>query len=199
MLAGLFSISSHADTGAARSDTRNIKSQLTIYVDAPVAQTGGTVLVVAKPVSKQEWDKLPAVPAQRLASGNAADITPGSKLFETVIASKVSIVEFVYPEGGSFGFNLVAANRSAPALSTKRILVGSGYYTDRKTGERVDWKDVSAIHIQGPEVDEQFSRRVRVSSGEIMNTYPPVTRQPGVTVHAPTDAQLDASLVKEPG
>ena len=174
--------------------------QLMIHVDAPVLHTGGTVLVVANPVTKQAWDQLSTQrPSQ--AGQTAIDLKPGDEQFDVTISSKVSIIEFVYPERGSFHFKLRAsgdAAAAAEALRTKRILAGGGYYTDKATGQKIEWKDVSVIHIIGPEADEGFSRLVRASSSEIMNAGPAKTQQPGITVYAPSAAQLEKALIKEP-
>lgn len=174
-------------------------AQLIIHVDAPVLYTGGTVLVVANPISKEAWAQLPSQPPSKTAQ-TATKLAPGDKLFDAAISSKVSIIEFVYPEGGTFDFKLRATGDQAVAgaLRTKRILVGSGYYTDKVTGQKIEWKDVSVIHIDGPEADERFSRLVRASSSEIMNTGPAKTQQAGVTVYAPSAAQLEKALIKEP-
>lgn len=174
-------------------------AQLIIHVDAPVLHTGGTVLVVANPISKEAWAQLPSQPPSNTAQ-TATKLAPGDKLFDAAISSKVSIIEFVYPEGGTFDFKLRATGDQAVAgaLRTKRILVGSGYYTDKVTGQKIEWKDVSVIHIDGPEADERFSRLVRASSSEIMNTGPAKTQQAGVTVYAPSAAQLEKALIKEP-
>ena len=174
-------------------------AQLIIHIDAPVLHTGGTVLVVANPISKEAWAQLPSQPPSNTAQ-TATKLAPGDKLFDAAISSKVSIIEFVYPEGGTFDFKLRATGDQAVAgaLRTKRILVGSGYYTDKVTGQEIEWKDVSVIHIDGPEADERFSRLVRASSSEIMNTGPAKTQQAGVTVYAPSAAQLEKALIKEP-
>jgi len=174
-------------------------AQLIIHIDAPVLHTGGTVLVVANPISKEAWARLPSQPPSKTAQ-TATKLAPGDKLFDAAISSKVSIIEFVYPEGGTFDFKLRATGDQAVAgaLRTKRILVGSGYYTDKVTGQKIEWKDVSVIHIDGPEADERFSRLVRASSSEIMNTGPAKTQQAGVTVYAPSAAQLEKALIKEP-
>jgi len=180
-------------------------AQLIIHIDAPVLHTGGTVLVVANPISKEAWAQLPSQPPSKTAqtaqtAQTATKLAPGDKLFDAAISSKVSIIEFVYPEGGTFDFKLRATGDQAVAgaLRTKRILVGSGYYTDKVTGQEIEWKDVSVIHIDGPEADERFSRLVRASSSEIMNTGPAKTQQAGVTVYAPSAAQLEKALIKEP-
>jgi hypothetical protein len=126
-------------------------------------------------------------------------IGDADKLLEVRVSSKVSVVEFDYPADGTYGFNLVPGDNTRPsALRTKRILVGSGYYTDQKTGTRVDWGEVSTIHIYGPDVDESFSRSVRISSNEIMNIGAAKIAGEGFVVHRLSDSQIDRAVIKEP-
>jgi hypothetical protein len=134
------------------------KAQLTIYIDRPLLETGGTVIVVSTPVGPDLWSAQPKSLNMDTWKHNPKrlELEENDRLFEVHVSEKVSIVEFVYPQGGSFGFNLVAApgGNSTELLRSKRILVGSGYYINRETGEKQIWDDVSTIHILGPEVSE---------------------------------------------
>jgi hypothetical protein len=178
-----------------------VKTHITIIVDDPVLQTGGTVLVVPLKVSQDVWQKLRNRPEKSMLQDNqkAREIRDEDKLLEVMISSKVSVVEFDYPADGTYGFNLVSGDNSKQsALRTKRVLVGSGYYTDQKTGTRVDWEEVSTIHIFGPDVDESFSRSVRSSSNEIMNSDADKVVGEGFVVHQLSDEQIDRAVIKEP-
>lgn len=177
------------------------KTHITIIVDDPVLRTGGTVLVVPHKVSQDVWHKLRYRPEKSMLPDNsmAQEIRDEDKLLEVVVSSKVSVVEFNYPADGTYGFNLVSGDDSIQsALRAKRVLVGSGYYTDQKTGTRVDWDEVSTIHIFGPDVDESFSRSVRISSNEIMSSGADKVAGEGFVVHRLNAEQIDRSMIKEP-
>ncbi len=184
-----------------------MKAQLTVYVAPPLLDTGGTVIVVANSIPLEQWNKL--------AEGNnparddpnnekKSTIQSGDKLFGAVASTKVSIIVFVYPENGTYGFNLVGLNQSDDPdkrnkpLQTKRILVGDGGYVDWSTGQEFTWEDVSTIHVLGPKSSEEDSRGASVSEAAIMNLHPPKTIYEGATLYAPTDEQLDKALVKIP-
>lgn len=184
------------------SEEPKMKAQLTIYVAPPLIETGGTVIVVANPIPLEKW--------QNLADGeNAADadpanekrkeLKPGDRLFGVTASTKVSIIEFVYPEGGTFGFNFTAMeepHKRGPPLRTKEILIGDGGYTNWKTGEDVTWDYVSVIHVLGPTVSEGNSRGVDVYSSEIMNLQPQKTVYEGAVLYSPTDEQVDKAVIE---
>jgi len=202
ILAVALPVFSETSGAAANAEViKPVKTQVTIIVDNALLQTGGTVLVVPQKVSRDVWDRLPKRPENSLLRNNPKSrvIEDGDKLLEVTVSSKVSVVEFDYPADGTYGFNLVPADNTRPsALRTKRIFVGSGYYTDQKTGRRVDWGEVSTIHIYGPDVDESFSRSVRISSNEIMNIGAAKIAGEGFVVHRLSDSQIDRSVIKEP-
>jgi hypothetical protein len=188
-------------------EDKNMRSQLTIYVAPPLLEKGGTVIVVSNPVPLSEWHNLPEGdnPARDDPQNEKKkDLGQGDRLFGAVVSTKVSIVEFVYPEGGTFGFNLVplrakdGSGATGPALMTKRVLVGGGGYRDWKAGKNYFWESVSTIYVAGPEATEGDSRSASVAEAEIMNLPPPKTTYEGVTVSAPTDEQLNQVIVKVP-
>jgi hypothetical protein len=202
ILAVAFPIFSETSGAAANVEViKPVKTHVTIIVDNAVLQTGGTVLVVPQKVSRNVWDRLPKRQENSLLRNNPKSrvIGDADKLLEVRVSSKVSVVEFDYPADGTYGFNLVPGDNTRPsALRTKRILVGSGYYTDQKTGTRVDWGEVSTIHIYGPDVDESFSRSVRISSHEIMNIGAAKIAGEGFVVHRLSDRQIGRAVIKEP-
>ncbi|MGP4693132.1 hypothetical protein [Agrobacterium cavarae] len=202
ILAGALTCFFETHVAAANIEViKPVKTHITIIVDDPVLRTGGTVLVVPKKVSPDVWRKLRNRPEKSMLQDNpkAREIRHEDKLLEVRVSSKVSVVEFDYPADGTYGFNLVSGdNARQSALRTKRVLVGSGYYTDQKTGARVDWDEVSTIHIFGPDVDESFSRSVRISSNEIMNSGADKIAGEGFVVHRLSDEQIDRAVIKEP-
>lgn len=202
ILAGALTPSFETHVAAANiEEIKPVKTHITIIVEDPVLRTGGTVLVVPHEVSQDVWHKLRNRPEKSMLQDNpkALEIRGEDKLLEVRVSSKVSVVEFDYPADGTYGFNLVAGDNSGQsALRAKRVLVGSGYYTDQKTGTRVDWDEVSTIHIFGSDVDERFSRSARISSNEIMNSGADKIAGEGFIVHRLNDEQIDRVVIKEP-
>jgi hypothetical protein len=195
------------DASNGNEKQRPMKAQLTIYVAPPLLVTGGTVIVVSNPVSPDEWLNLAegSNPAKDDPNnGKKKDMFPGDKLFGAIVSTKANIVEFVYPEGGDYGFNLVAAegpydpDKRMPSLQTKQILVGDGGYTDWSTGKNVIWKNVATIHIIGPESSEDSSRGLTFSTSNIMNLHPQKTVYEGAVRYTPTDEELAKSLIEAP-
>jgi hypothetical protein len=162
---------------------------------------GGTVIVVANPIPLQAWKILPKgenAADTDLQNAKSKDLKPDDKLFGVVASTKVSIIEFVYPEGGTFGFNLVAMDepgKEKTLLKTRQILVGDGGYTIWSTGENVPWDYVSTVHVYGPAVSEGDSRGARVYSSEIMNLRPQKTVYEGAVLYSPTNGQVDEAVV----
>ncbi|MCF1454336.1 hypothetical protein ACQZ61_07740 [Agrobacterium vitis] len=195
------------DSAAENQQGKQMRSQLTIYVAPPLLEKGGTVIVVSNSVPLDKWRDLPQGdnPARDDPQNDKKkEIGPGDRLFGAVASTKVSIIEFVYPEGGTFGFNLVplrkatGSDATSPALMTKRVMVGGGGYRDWKTGKEYLWESVSTIYVAGPEASEGDSRSASVAEAEIMNLPPPKTTYEGVTVSAPTDEQLKQVIIKVP-
>lgn len=179
-----------------------MKAQLTIYVAPPLLDQGGTIIVVANEIPLEQWKTLPAGENPAMADGaneKRNSLKAGDRLFGVVASTKVSIVEFVYPEGGTFGFNLMSTQTASGAhpLQTKEILIGDGPgYKDWETGQDVVWDDyVSTIHVLGPSASEGDSRVVRADSGRIMEQRPLRTKFEGATLSSPTDQQIDDAVV----
>lgn len=176
-------------------------SHVTIHVDRPLLEGGGTVLVVALPVDLHRWNALPPTPESKswLDNPKRSELGAGDRLFEARITEKVSIIEFVYPRGGTFGFNLIPAGGQGQesTLKTRQLLAGSGYYTDRKTGEKRVWDNVSTIHIYGPDADEAYSRAVRMASGDIMNAQTQRQEGVGTIVYTVSAETLEKVVVTE--
>ncbi|MCE6073980.1 hypothetical protein GOZ89_17850 [Agrobacterium vitis] len=193
------------DSAAENQQGKQMRSQLTIYVAPPLLEKGGTVIVVSNSVPLDKWRDLPQGdnPARDDPQNDKKkEIGPGDRLFGAVASTKVSIIEFVYPEGGTFGFNLVPLRKATgddavgPALMTKRVLVGDGGYKDWETGKEYLWESVSTIYVAGPEASEGDSRGASFAESKIMNLHPHKTSYEGTTVYAPTDEQLDQVLPK---
>ena len=163
------------------------------------------MIVVSNSMPLDQWRDLPQGrnPARDDPHNEKKkDIRQGDRLFGAVASEKVSIIEFVYPEGGTFGFNLVPlpqpddSNAPAPALMTKRVLVGDGGYRYWQTGKEYLWESVSTIYVAGPEASEGDSRGTSFVEAEIMNLPPQKTTYEGTTVYTPTNEQLERVLIK---
>jgi hypothetical protein len=147
-------------------ESQKVKAQLTIYVDKPLLTEGGTIIVAANPVSAQNWAALPDgenIAANDMNNAKRAELKTGDRLFGVAVSAHTSVVEFIYPEGGTFGFNLVARNTEGegrtPQLRTDEISIGDGGADHSLTG--VPWDYVSVIHVFGPAAKEENSRGVR--------------------------------------
>jgi hypothetical protein len=182
--------------GAASQERKDetVLSHLTLYVSEPLLVRGGTVIVAAIPIPAANWQELtgdnPA--AQDEANVKRASLTDDDRLFGAFVYGPVSYVEMFYPEGGSFGFNLVPDYRLAQpmTLSTERILVGSGGWFDRKTQTAHDWPDVSVIYVDGTSASKQNSRLVRAYGNNILNLGPRKQVYAGAIVYTPDNAQI---------
>ncbi|MBA8879016.1 hypothetical protein [Phyllobacterium myrsinacearum] len=178
-----------------------LKAQLTVYVAPPLLNDGGTVIVVANPITLEKWKALPKgenAADSDLQNGKHKDLKHDDRLFGVVASTKVSIIEFVYPEGGTFAFNLVAMDKPGKEktlLNTREVEIGSGGYTIWRTGETVLWDYVSNVHVYGPTVSEGDSRGVAVYSSEIMNLHPQKIIYEGAVLYSPTNGQVDAAVV----
>jgi len=183
--------------GASSEDKEPMKAQLTIYVAPPLLQQGGTVIVVADEIPLNDWEALadgtnPALADTQNEKRKA--LNPGDQLFGVVASTKVSIIEFVYPEGGTYGFNLVPvqdADRTSPQLRTDRILQGEG-----GGGPGREWNEVSTIHVFGSVVSERDSRVVRASSSMIMRAEPEKSVYQGAVLYSPTDELVENVLIR---
>ncbi|MCO6391654.1 hypothetical protein GTW25_11490 [Aliihoeflea aestuarii] len=174
-----------------------MKAQLTIYVAPPLLEQGGTVIVVADEIPLNDWEAIADGTNPALAdtqNEKRKELNPGDQLFGVVASTKVSIIEFVYPEGGTYGFNLVPvqdADRTSPQLRTDRILQGEG-----GGGPGREWNEVSTVHVFGSVVSERDSRVVRASSSMIMRAEPEKSVYQGAVLYSPTDELVENVLIR---
>ena len=184
-----------SSTGSTDTWEETSKSHVTLYVGEPLLSKGGTVIVGSVPIPEEEWRLLDGLNLADADDNNAKrrQVNPQDRLFGAYVSGPVSYVEMYYPEGGTFGFNLVPDPKieNSPRLATERILVGSGGWMDRRTGERHVWPDVSVIHILGSTADKGNSRLVRIMQANILNTGPDRKSYAGVLVYTPSLVQLE--------
>lgn len=171
-----------------------LKSHLTLYVGEPLLSRGGTVIVGAIPIPPEEWRAIegenPA--AEDLSNAKLSELGDQDRLFGAFVYGPVSYVEMYYPEGGTFGFNLVPdRHETVPRrISTERILVGSGGWFNRETGQQHEWPDVSVIYVDGPSANKANSRLVRAYGNNILNLGPGQKEFAGAIVYTPTNDQI---------
>ncbi len=183
--------------GVSSEDKEPMKAQLTIYVAPPLLEQGGTVIVVADEIPLNDWEALADGANPALAdrqNEKRKELNPGDQLFGVVASTKVSIIEFVYPEGGTYGFNLVPvqdADGTSPPLRTDRILQGEG-----GGGPGREWNEVSTVHVFGSVVSERDSRVVRASSSMIMRAEPEKSVYQGAVLYSPTDELVENVLIR---
>ncbi|MCF6446123.1 hypothetical protein [Nereida sp. MMG025] len=193
LVLGTISVWGMASYSSGKKDTA-LKSHLTIYVGEDLLNNGGTVIVGSVPIPEAEWRALEGLNLADDDTSNAkrAHLAKHDQLFGVQIFGPVSYIEMYYPEGGTFGFNLVPDYRlSTPKrLVTERILVGDGGWYDRTNDRRHDWPDVSVIHLSGPAATKANSRLVRALGNNILNLNPDMRRFKGAIVYTPTDQQL---------
>ncbi len=176
-------------------DRSSMKTQLTIYVAPPLLYRGGTVIVIADPISTEAWKNLPEGENPAKADPNnekKQTLAKDDLLYGAVASSTVSIVEFVYPEDGTYAYNFVAVEAPAEPrrpLRTSQLLIGS-----QKDGLNGKTKEASVIHIHGRSASENDSRAADAAQGRIRRMNPKKTVYEGVFLLSPTDEQIDAAI-----
>jgi hypothetical protein len=170
-------------------ESQKVKAHLTIYVEKPLLTEGGTVIVAANPVSAEKWAALSDgenIAANDMNNAKRADLKKGDRLFGVAVSAQTSVVEFIYPEGGAFGFNFVARNTDGdgrtPQLRTDEISIGDGGADHSLTG--VPWDYVSVIHVIGPGSTEGKSRAASVLVSEILASGSAAKDYQGTVVHS---------------
>lgn len=171
-----------------------LRSHLTLYVGEPLLTEGGTVIVASIPIPEEEWRALegPNPAAEDEDNRKRPQLNEGDRLFGAYLSGRVNFVEMYYPEGGTYGFDLVPDPRieRPKALITRRIGVGSGSWVNWETNERHVWLDVSTIYVAGTKATENNTRGIRASQSGILNLGAPHTDYMGARVITPTEEQV---------
>ncbi|MBP2568670.1 hypothetical protein J2S88_003214 [Agrobacterium tumefaciens] len=75
------------------------------------------------------------------------------------MSSPASIVDFVYPESGTYSFKFQSPSGSnAPPLKTREVLTGSAEVADPETKKQVSWLSMSVIYVEGATYNEGWAR-----------------------------------------
>jgi hypothetical protein len=154
---------------------RQVQTHVTIYVDAPLQQDGGVVIVAAIPVDEQKWLQMSS--AAKENPNNLAMLDPlnpkikkvkvGDLHSGIVISSAASTVEIYHPKNGSFTYNFLSLPKSTATLGeptlakleTKVVTAGSGSsLRDPETGGQMDWPSINVVAIAGSKNDERWAR-----------------------------------------
>ncbi|TDK32124.1 hypothetical protein E2F50_17425 [Rhizobium deserti] len=138
------------------------------------------MIIVPREVAMDQWQpqskENPARSDPYLASQKP--LPPGARRLGVVLRDKVSIVQFDYPQGGTFNFRFAPAPGSDfpwDMLKTKEIGTGGvGEEMDEKTGEVIKVGFAMHIHVFGTEVTEADSRSVEsvIKIGALRSRYP---------------------------
>ncbi|MCZ7450972.1 hypothetical protein O8B93_25700 [Agrobacterium rhizogenes] len=127
-----------------------LSTRLIISVDEPLYKEGGAVIISGRQVSDDEW---------RAIAADAGPKDAHEKEFHIRVSSPASIVDFVYPESGTYSFKLQSPSGSdAKPLKTRQILIGSAEVTDPETKKQVSWPSMSVIHVEGTTYNDGWAR-----------------------------------------
>ena len=147
-LAVFFALTVSSSSSQAKEP--KFSTRLIISVDEPLNKEGGAVIISSRKVSDDEWRAL------------AADSAPGEaseKAFHISVSSPASIVDFVYPESGTYSFKFQSPPGSnAAPLKTREVLTGSAEVADPETKEQVSWPSMSVIYVEGATYNEGWAR-----------------------------------------
>lgn len=178
-----------------------MQAHLTLYVGGELLRDGGTVIVSSIPVPEAQLRAMTGPNPAHDDPSNAkrAQLSDSDMLLGAYVTGHANFVEMYYPEGGTFGFNLVVdpKEKTSKDLTTERLLVGSSRWPNpEKPDEWID-ADVSTIYVDGPNASRRESRIVRTIESRVNLLEPQTTGYQGVRVKTPTDAQLTEASAGE--
>ncbi|CUW97942.1 Secreted protein (modular protein) [Agrobacterium fabacearum TT111] len=135
------------DTPTA-SKASGLSTRVIISVDQPLGKEGGAIIVSGRPIPVDEW---------RAIEAGGGDNS--RKEFNLRVSSPASIVDFVYPQSGTYSFKLkrVSSDNATP-LTTRQIRIGSAEVHDPETDDPVTWPSMSVIHVEGDRYDAGWAR-----------------------------------------
>ena len=156
-----------------------MKSDVTIYLDPPLLDRGGTVFVIPTEVPIDAWK-----PRTDLANPARSDwrldtrkpIGSEDRRLSARISDQISIVRFDYPAGGSYDFRFLPTLESGVAPERQgSVLVSTGntYDYHPKTGVEVFIPTFQVFTILGPDGDEAAARALvsEVKLGHLEERY----------------------------
>jgi hypothetical protein len=143
------------------SEEQKMKSHLTIYLKPPLLDGGGTVFVLPKPIPVEQWRQTTSLPNPALQDEWIKEnkkIPQTDRYLSVVISESISIVQFYYPEGGSFTFNFAPTaefNQFWNTLQTQNVSVGQAGDFYAPTRQEEDIPLVMTIHIFGNKISKK--------------------------------------------
>ncbi len=171
-----------------------LKSHLTVYVSEPLLSRGGTVVVGAIEIPREDWIALagPNIADDDPQNQKRATLNENDRLFGALAYGPVTLIELYYPEDGTFGVNFVPDIKAQdpPRLATEQILVGSGFWYDEQTDQRRHWETAMTFYVDGSRADRRNSRLVAASRGRIMNKTSQRQTFAGGIIYTPNNAEI---------
>jgi hypothetical protein len=147
-----------------RAQDTSVKSDVTIYLEGPLLEGGGTVFVLPREVPADEWAARPDQPNPARSDARLdvrVPIAQHDRRLSVRVSGQISIVRFDFPAGGDFRFRFIPALESGvPPEQRGSVLVsvGNTYDHDPATGEEIFVPRVQVFTIMGPDADESETR-----------------------------------------
>jgi hypothetical protein len=157
-----------------------VKSDLTLYLRPPLLGGGGTVIIIPRAVSAEDFktgsgQSNPASNDPFLEANKP--LQEGDLRLGAVLSDPVTIVQFDYPQSGSFNFRFAPERGSEfppGRLVTKHIGTGGeGEELHPTTKDVVKVGSSMHIHVGGDSVTEEDSRIVesKINIGALRERY----------------------------
>jgi hypothetical protein len=158
----VLALSINSQIAAAQDHT--MKSDVTIYLDGPLLNNGGTVFVVPREVPAADWTTKseqpnPARSDPRLDARKPIGMQ--DKRLSAIATGQVSVVRFDYPENGSYDFRFLPSLESGvppERQGSVLVTVGNTYDYEPKTRKEKFVPQFQVFTILGSGADEGKSR-----------------------------------------
>ena len=154
----------HVRPDVAVARDKPMKADVTIYLDGPLLNRGGTVFVVPREVPSHEWKPQSDLPNPARSDSRLDErkpITERDRRLSVRASAQVSVVRFDYPAGGTFEFRFLPSRESGvPPEKQGSVLVETGntYDYHPKTDAEMFIPRYQVLTILGPDADETQSR-----------------------------------------
>lgn len=164
LLLALGAVASAGTFSTSAEDKTKMLSDVTIYLEPPILEDGGMVIIVPRPVAVEDWRSQdgqdnPAARDSYLESNKP--LPANSKRLGAIVNNPVSIVQFDYPVNGTYNFRfapVLGSNYPWERLKTKLLSFGSAGDLHPITGADVDIPTVQMIYVLGSEMTEDQAR-----------------------------------------
>jgi hypothetical protein len=190
--------SAHSQAGDAAN------THVTIYLEPPILEEGGAIIVSGVPVPHEEWRTIP--PGENPAANDVEnpktqEVEAQDRHFGAIASSPVTVVEFPYPENGSYTFNFLPAKpyreKFAERLNTEHLLTGSGSkIVDPETTKYIDWPSVDTIAVLGSKRDRGWVRLAKGTFTKAFDDGVVMKHYEGVRTISLTSEQIEKYVVE---